>query len=124
MTAFLSPVVLPEKGEWVRVYVGAFDDPEEARATLSELTTSGVVEDGSVRDTPLAFLLGVYPTTEEARGRISELADRGIPAYALGEGPVRVWAGAFQNEAESRLLASTLGAEGLGEPITLSKRER
>jgi cell division septation protein DedD len=124
MTAFLSPVVLPEKGEWVRVYVGAFDDPEEARATLSELTTSGIVEDGSVRDTPLAFLLGVYPTTEEARGRISELAGRGIPAYALGEGPVRVWAGAFQNEAESRLLASTLGAEGSGEPITLSKRER
>jgi cell division septation protein DedD len=124
MAAFLSPVVLPEKGEWVRVYVGAYDDPDEARAALSELTTSGTVEDGSVRDTPLAFLLGVYPTAEEARARISELAGRGIPAYALGEGPVRVWAGAFQNEAESRLLASTLGSEGSGEPITLSRRER
>lgn len=124
MSAFLSPVVLPEKGEWVRVYVGAYDDPDEARAALSELTTSGTVADGSVRDTPLAFLLGVYPTAEEARARISELAGRGIPAYALGEGPVRVWAGAFQNEAESRLLASTLGSEGSGEPITLSRRER
>jgi cell division septation protein DedD len=122
--AFLSPVVLPEKGEWVRVYVGAYDDPDEARAALSELTTSGMVEDGSVRDTPLAFLLGVYPTAEEARARISELAGRGIPAYALGEGPVRVWAGAFQNEAESSLLASTLGSEASGEPITLSRRER
>ena len=124
MAAFLSPVVLPEKGEWVRVYVGAYDDRDEARAALSELTTSGTVEDGSVRDTPLAFLLGVYPTAEEARARISELAGRGIPAYALGEGPVRVWAGAFENEAESRVLASALGSEGSGEPITLSRRER
>lgn len=124
MDAFLSPIVLPEKGEWVRVYVGAFDDPDEARATLSELTDSGVVAEGSVRDTPLAFLLGVYPTAAEARERIIELAGRGIPAYPLGDGPVRVWAGAFQNEAESRLLASALDAESPGEAIPLSRRER
>ncbi|MGH7565722.1 MAG: SPOR domain-containing protein [Gemmatimonadota bacterium] len=124
MTAFLSPVVLPEKGEWVRVYVGAFGDSGEARATLSELTSGGVVKDGAVRDTPLAFLLGVYPTSEEADRRISELAARGIPAYALGDGPVRVWAGAFQNEAESRLLASALDAESSPETIRLSRRER
>jgi len=124
MTAFLSPVVLPEKGEWVRVYVGAFGDTGEARATLSELTLGEVVEEGTVRDTPLAFLLGVYPTSEEAARRISDLAARGIPAYALGEGPVRVWAGAFQNEAESRLLASALDAELSEETIQLSRRER
>jgi cell division septation protein DedD len=124
LDAFLSPIVLPEKGEWVRVYVGAFDDSAAARATLSELTASGVVAEGSVRDTPLAFLLGVYPTAAEARERIVELAGRGIPAYPLGDGPVRVWAGAFQNEAESRLLASALDAEGAGEAIPLSRRER
>lgn len=124
MTAFLSPVVLPEKGEWVRVYVGAFGDSGEARTTLSELTSGGVVKDGAVRDTPLAFLLGVYPTSAEADRRISELAARGIPAYALGDGPVRVWAGAFQNEAESRLLASALDAESSQETIRLSRRER
>jgi cell division protein FtsN len=124
MSAFLSPVVLPDKGEWVRVYVGAFGDSEEARAALSELTSEGVVAEGSVRDTPLAFFLGVYPTSAEAERRISELATRGIPAYALGEGPVRVWAGAFQNEAESRLLASALGAESSEETVRLSRRER
>jgi hypothetical protein len=124
MSAFLSPVVLPDRGEWVRVYVGAFGDSEEARAALSELTSEGVVAEGSVRDTPLAFLLGVYPTPVEAERRISELAARGIPAYALGEGPVRVWAGAFQNEAESRLLASALGAESSEEMVRLSRRER
>ena len=121
LTAFLAPVVLPERGEWVRVYVGAFDDQGEARVALAELEADGVVAEGSVRDTPLAFLLGVYPSAAEADARIRELAARGIPAYALGAGPVRVWAGAFQNEAESRLLGSALGAE---ETARLSRRER
>ena len=104
--------------------MGAHDDPSEARATLDELMSSGVVEDGTVRDTPLAFLLGVYGTSEEAERHIAELASRGIEAYALGDGPVRVWAGAFENEEESRVLASALDAETLSEPITLSRRER
>ncbi len=121
--AFLSPVVLPEKGEWVRVYVGAFGDSASARAALDELTAGGVVEEGSVRVTPLSFLLGEYPTAEEAEARIAGLAARGIPAYALGEGPFRVWAGAFQDESESRVLASALGAESEEIP-RLSRRMR
>mgnify|MGYP006208018547 CR=1 FL=1 len=47
MTAFLAPVVLPERGEWVRVYVGAFDDQGEARVALAELEADGVVAEGS-----------------------------------------------------------------------------
>ena len=124
MKAFLSPVVLPEKGEWVRVYVGAFGDSASARAALDELTSGGVVEEGSVRVTPLSFLLGEYPTAEEAEARISGLAARGIPAYALGDGPFRVWAGAFQDESESRVLASALGAESAEEIPRLSRRVR
>jgi cell division septation protein DedD len=124
MKAFLSPVVLPETGEWVRVYVGAFGDSTSARATLDELTSGGVVEEGSVRVTPLSFLLGEYPTAEEADARVSILATRGIPAYALGEGPFRVWAGAFQDESESRVLASALGAESPEDIPRLSRRVR
>ena len=123
MKAFLSPVVLPDKGEWVRVYVGAFGDSAAARAALDELTSRGVVEAGSVRVTPLSFLLGEYPTAEEAETRISSLAARGIPAYVLGDGPFRVWAGAFQDESESRVLASALDAEST-EEIRLSRRVR
>lgn len=121
MTAFLAPVVLPDRGEWVRVYVGAYGDPEEARSALAELESRGIVEEGSVRDTPFAFPMGVYGSAEEAQRRVAELGARGISAYALGQDPVRVWAGAFQNEEESRLLASALGAE---ETAQLSRRER
>ena len=124
MKAFLSPVVLPDKGEWMRVYVGAFGDSASARAALDELTSRGVVEEGTVRVTPLSFLLGEYPTAAEAEARISSLAGRGIPAYALGEGPFRVWAGAFQDESESRVLASALGAESAEEIPRLSRRVR
>jgi hypothetical protein len=123
-TAFAAPVVLPDKGEWVRVYVGAYDDSAEARATLDRLTSAGVVPEGTVRHTPLAFALGSYGSSQEAGERISELAARGIPAYSIGEGPFRVWAGAYQNEPESRLLASALDGEAAGEPIHLSRRER
>lgn len=124
MKAFLSPVVLPEKGEWTRVYVGAFGDSASARAALDELTSTGVVAEGSVRVTPLSFLLGEYSTAALAAARITSLAERGIPAYALGDGPFRVWAGAFQDESESRVLASALGAESTEEIPRLSRRVR
>ena len=124
MMAFLSPVILPEKGEWMRVYVGAFGDSTSAQAALDELVSGGVVGEGAVRVTPLSFFLGEYSTAEEAEARISSLAARGIPAYALGEGPFRVWAGAFQDESESRVLASALGAESAEDAPGLSRRVR
>jgi cell division septation protein DedD len=120
--AFLSPVVLPDRGEWVRVYVGAFGDSASARAALDELVSGGIVAEGSVRATPLAFGLGEYPTAEEAAARIADLAERGIPAYSLGEGPFRVWAGAFQDESESRVLESALVAESPTGLPSLSRR--
>jgi cell division septation protein DedD len=123
LNAFASPVVLPGMGEWVRVYVGAYGDRAEGKATLDRLTGSGVVAEGAVRNTPLAFGFGVYPTEEEADEKASGLVARGIPAYVIGDGPYRVWAGAFESEDESRVLASALEGEA-GGPFQLSRRER
>ena len=75
--------------------------------------SGGVVEDGTVRDTPLSFLLGVYGTSEEAERHIAELASRGTSRPRPRGWSGRVWAGAFENEEESRLLASALDAETL-----------
>jgi cell division septation protein DedD len=73
-----------------------------------------------VRETPLTFLLGVYPTRDEAERRRAELRERGIPAYVAGRDPARVYAGAYATREESRRLEGSLHAAA--ESVTLTTR--
>lgn len=119
-TAFVAPVDLDARGLWHRVYAGAFTDQRAAEEALSSLTGRRLVPEGAVRETPLTFLLGVYPTLEEAERRRAELRERGIPAYVAGRDPARVYAGAYATREESRRLEGSLHAAA--ERVTLTTR--
>lgn len=119
-TAFVAPVDLGAQGLWHRVYAGAFTDQAAAEESLRSLTGRGLVPEGAVRETPLTFLLGVYPTVEEADRRRAELRERGIPAYVAGRDPARVYAGAYATREESRRLEGSLHAAA--ESVTLTTR--
>lgn len=119
-TAFVTPVDLGERGLWHRVYAGTYADSAAAGEALRGLTGRGLVPEGAVRETPLTFLLGVYPTREEAERRRSDLRERGIPAYVAGRDPARVYAGAYSTREESRRLEGSLHA--VAESVTLTTR--
>jgi cell division septation protein DedD len=119
-TAFVAPVELGERGLWHRVYAGTYADSAAAGDALRSLTGRGLVPEGAVRETPLTFLLGVYPTREEAERRRAELRERGIPAYVAGRDPARVYAGAYATREESRRLEGSLHAAT--ESVTLTTR--
>ncbi|HET6342476.1 MAG TPA: SPOR domain-containing protein [Gemmatimonadota bacterium] len=119
-TAFVAPVELGERGLWHRVYAGTYADSAAAGDALRDLTGRGLVSEGAVRETPLTFLLGVYPTREEAERRRAELRERGIPAYVAGRDPARVYAGAYATREESRRLEGSLHAAT--ENVTLTTR--
>lgn len=122
-TAFLAPVSLPGKGRWYRVYAGAHGDAAAARVVLERLLSGRVVDDGAVRSTPWAFRLGTHATRAAAEAQLEELRRQGISAYVMGGGPAVVYAGAFGEEEESRLLADMLDGAGAelsrrGGPVT------
>ncbi|HKY60887.1 MAG TPA: SPOR domain-containing protein [Gemmatimonadota bacterium] len=119
-TAFVAPVELGESGLWYRVYAGAYADSAAASDALRSLTGRGLVPEGAVRETPLTFLLGVYPSREEAERRRAELRERGIPAYVAGRDPARVYAGAYATREESRRLEGAL--QTAAESVTLTTR--
>ncbi len=119
-TAYVAPVELGERGLWHRVYTGAYADSAAAGDALRSLTGRGLVPEGAVRETPLTFLLGVYPTREEAERRRADLRGRGIPAYVAGRDPARVYAGAYATREDSLRLQGSLHAAA--ESVTLITR--
>lgn len=119
-TAFRAPVSLPG-GRWQRVYLGSFADSTVARRALEEVLRRKLVPEGVVRSTPWTFDMGAYSSRQEAADRITALGGMGISAYAAGNDPVRVYAGAYASREEAELLARALDASTA--PASLTRRE-
>jgi cell division septation protein DedD len=120
-TAFVTPVDIPDRGRWYRVFAGTFADSVGARTARETLLRRDVVDDALVQSTPLAFDLGIFDSRDQANVRKRDLASRGISAYVVGAGPYRVYAGAFRNQDEARVLRRAL--EEAAEPISMIKRQ-
>lgn len=120
-TAYVTPVDIPDRGRWYRVFAGTFADSVGARTARETLLRRGVVDDALVQSTPLAFDLGIFDSRGQANVRKRELASRGISAYVVGAGPYRVYAGAFRDQDEARVLRRAL--EEAAEPISMIKRQ-
>jgi len=118
--AFVAPVDLPGKGRWYRVYVGAYGDSTAARRALGRVVEAGLVEEGMVRSAPMAFRLGAYADRADAERARDSFRARGVPAYLTGEGPARVWAGAYASREEAEPLARVLA--GIDAEWTLRQR--
>lgn len=115
-TAFVAPVLLEGKGRWYRLFFDALPDGTSARAGLERAIAGGAVAEGTVRETPWALYLGSRATGEEATAEVERLGRSGISAYAVGDGPVRLYTGAFETAGDAELLNRELrdrGFEGL-----------
>jgi cell division septation protein DedD len=112
LDAFVAPVLLEGKGEWHRVFVDALPDAPASQQSLARARESGAVAEGAVRETPWALYLGTFATRELAQELISRLARSGISGYAVGAGPVHVYAGAFEAAGDAEILNRQLRDRG------------
>jgi cell division septation protein DedD len=110
--AFVAPVLLEGKGQWYRVFADALPDRPAGEARLREVLATGAVPEGHVRETPWALYLGTYASPSEAAAAREKVARSGISAYALGDGPVHLYAGAFETAADAELLNRELRDRG------------
>jgi hypothetical protein len=102
---------------WYRLLAGAFPTAEQADSFLNALRQRGVLGPaaGKVVQAPLAWLLEEGVTEDQLSVRLFGWRQQGLPAYALIDqgGTSRIYFGAFENEAEARLLTPTLDSLNL-----------
>lgn len=120
-----SPTLLgATSAPWYRLVAGAYSQMTSADSLLAALRDRGVVEPGAGRvvRTPYAWLVEDSVPPDLAQDRLFAWRQQGLPAYSLfdASGLVRIYVGAFESEAEARLLAPVL--DSLNLHATLSAR--
>jgi hypothetical protein len=121
MGFYLAPILV-DSVLYYRVMAGPVRDSASAAAVLQKLVddkrmTSAT--DWQIRNTPLAFLLGVYDTRAAAEQRVGELAAQRIPAYVLevpysnGGARYHLYCGAYSGPGEADVMRQLLGNAGL-----------
>jgi hypothetical protein len=102
---------------WYRLRAGAFTTSAQADSLLASLRERGAIEPaaGRVVQAPLAWLLEENVLEEQLSVRLFLWRQQGLPAYALFDrnGTTRIYFGAFENEAEARLLTPMLDSLNL-----------
>ena len=109
---------------WYRFVAGAFSTSAEADWYLTALRERGILGPaaGRVVWAPLAWQLEEGVPEDELDVRLFGWRQQGLPAYALIDeaGTTRIYFGAFENEAEARLLSSMIDSLNLN--ATLATR--
>lgn len=109
---------------WYRFVAGAFSTSAEADWYLTALRERGILGPaaGRVVWAPLAWQLEEGVPEDELDVRLFGWRQQGLPVYALIDeaGTTRIYFGAFENEAEARLLSSMIDSLNLN--ATLATR--
>lgn len=97
---------------WYLLLAGAYADVPAAESLLAALRDRGVIEPaaGRVVRTPYTWLIEERVPPDDVAERLFAWRQLGLPAYALWdtEGLLRIYAGAFETEAQARLFAPAL----------------
>jgi hypothetical protein len=102
---------------WYRLLAGAFASQVEAEALLNALRERGVLgpNAGKVVRSPLAWQLEEGVPEDQLDVHLFGWRQQGLPAYALLDpaGTARIYFGAFENEADARLMSPVLDSLNL-----------
>ena len=113
--AFACPVNIPGKGDWNRVFIGAFQSLEEARESAADLKQRKFSYIQVTRK-PYAVQVGLFDSRAAAQDIISRLRNKGYTGYSLPDSRVpakiRVLIGAYENPDAAGQLAERLAADG------------
>ena len=113
--AFTSPVWIPGKGQWHRVYIGFYQTLAEAQKAAARLKKRNFNYTEIVKK-PLAVQVGMTDSYKDAREFKARLRDKGYMAYSMldrkGRKKTRILIGAYGSETEARQLIEQLQKDG------------
>lgn len=120
--AFTSPIDIPGKGKWSRVYIGNYKTLAEAKVAAADLKRRKFRYVNITRQ-PYTIQVGPPVSNGEAQQLKSRLKAKGYLAYSLParDNPyqIRVVVGAFENEQAAESLSSQLKKDGFRPKVAL-----
>ena len=120
--AFTSPVDLPEKGKWYRVYIGNYSTLAEAKTAAAGLKNRKF-HYVHIAKKPFTIQVGHPASESEAQKLEARLKAKGYLAYSLpvvsGQNQIRVLIGAFESRSAAASLAEQLKEDGFDSGISL-----
>jgi cell division septation protein DedD len=113
--AFACPVHIPGKGEWNRVFIGAFQSLDKAREFAADLKQRKFRYIQVTRK-PYSVQVGLFDSRAAAQEIITLLRTKGYTGYSLPDsrarGSIRVLTGAYESSEAAGQLAERLAADG------------
>ena len=120
--AFTSPVDIPGKGKWYRVYIGNYENLAEAKIAAAGLKKRKF-RYVSITKRPYTVQIGPPVTRSEAKKLKSRLQAKGYLAYSLptagNPNQTRILIGAFASEQAAASLSKQLKKDGFSPKIGL-----
>ena len=120
--AFTSPVDIPEKGKWYRVYIGNYKNLAEAKIAAAGLKKRKF-RYVNITKKPYTVQVGPPVSENEAQKLKSRLQAKGYLAYSLptagNPNQTRILIGAFENEQAAASLSKQLKKDGFSPKIGL-----
>ena len=120
--AFTSPVDLPEKGKWYRVYIGNYSNLTEAKTAAAGLKNRKF-RYVHIAKKPFTIQVGHPASESEAQKLEARLKTKGYLAYSLpvvsDQNQIRVLIGAFESRAAAESLTEQLKEDGFDSRIGL-----
>ena len=118
--AFTSPVQIPGKGKWHRVYIGYYKTQEEAKAAAAGLKKRSF-RYVRIAKKPYAVQVGLVGSQKEVQELKSRLQAKGYLAYSLPAGnaqsQTRILVGAYESKEAAASLISQLQRDGFSAEI-------
>jgi tetratricopeptide (TPR) repeat protein len=118
--AFTSPVQIPGKGKWHRVYIGHYKTQAEARAAAAGLKKRSF-RYVRIAKKPYAVQVGLVGSEKEVQELKSKLQAKGYLAYSLPAGnaqsQTRILIGAYESKEAAAGLINQLRKDGFNAEI-------
>ena len=118
--AFTSPVQIPGKGKWHRVYIGHYKTQEEAKVAAAGLKKRSF-RYVRIAKKPYAVQVGLAGSEKEVQELKSRLQTKGYLAYSLPAGneqrQTRILIGAFESKKAAVNLTNQLRKDGFSAEI-------
>ena len=118
--AFTSPVQIPGKGKWHRVYIGYYKTQEEAKAAAAGLKKRSF-RYVRIAKKPYAVQVGLVGSQKEVQELKSRLQAKGYLAYSLPAGnaqsQTRILVGAYESREAAANLTNQLRRDGFNAEI-------
>ena len=118
--AFTSPVQIPGKGKWHRVYIGYYKTQEEAKAAAAGLKKRSF-RYVRIAKKPYAVQVGLVGSQKEVQELKSRLQAKGYLAYSLPAGnaqsQTRILVGAYESREAAANLTNQLQKDGFSAEI-------